>query len=314
VQAMLEPDVLIVDEALAVGDEKFQRKCYARLDELRTQGTAVLLVTHSTPTVEKYCQRAMLLDQGTVHGLGASKEIVDQYHALLYADEKAYLRFLNTSDRRTGEEGARSSHPGQPAESADSSPVETLVPAQESAPATEPPSLARPASLDRSLSTSRAHIEAVWIHDRMGEGREVFDSGEQVEVGFRLRVFQRVPKLQVGMRIRTTEGVTAYGTSTYYHDGVLAEVDAGKTYVARFRFLLDLCQGIYFISVAAAETVSATDMLYVDKRTDTLMIKIREHPISGSGIAQLHAEAFFEAATEMEMDAQAQAAWAQERQ
>ncbi|MGB2820226.1 MAG: ABC transporter ATP-binding protein, partial [Phycisphaerae bacterium] len=83
VQAQIDPEVLIVDEALAVGDEMFQRKCYARLDQLRSQGTAVVLVTHSTAAVERYCDRAVLLEAGRAHGIGPSKQIVDQYHTLL---------------------------------------------------------------------------------------------------------------------------------------------------------------------------------------------------------------------------------------
>ncbi|MBN6230484.1 ABC transporter ATP-binding protein, partial [Escherichia coli] len=61
VQACIKPDVLIVDEALAVGDEKFQRKCFEYIESLRENGCSILLVTHSTSTVEKFCQRAVLL-------------------------------------------------------------------------------------------------------------------------------------------------------------------------------------------------------------------------------------------------------------
>lgn len=95
VQACVEPDVLIVDEALSVGDEKFQRKCFDYIDTLRRRGCAILIVTHSTATVEKFCQRAVLLHKGELHGVGPAKEMVDQYHALLYSDEQTYLRYLN---------------------------------------------------------------------------------------------------------------------------------------------------------------------------------------------------------------------------
>jgi lipopolysaccharide transport system ATP-binding protein len=97
VQACVSPQVLIVDEALSVGDEKFQRKCFDYIERLREGGCSILLVTHSTATVEKFCQRGVLLHKGEVHGIGPAKEIVDQYHALLYSDEKAYLRYLNSN-------------------------------------------------------------------------------------------------------------------------------------------------------------------------------------------------------------------------
>lgn len=103
VQACIKPDILIVDEALSVGDEKFQRKCFDYIEGLRENGCSVLLVTHSTATVEKFCQRGVLLHQGRMHGVGPAKEIVDQYHALLYSDERSYLRYLNQTVHQSAE-------------------------------------------------------------------------------------------------------------------------------------------------------------------------------------------------------------------
>lgn len=76
------PDVLIVDEALAVGDIFFRQKCYSRLRELRAQGMAVLLVTHSMSDVTEFCERALLLDKGKMVFLGECKEAVLKYYAL----------------------------------------------------------------------------------------------------------------------------------------------------------------------------------------------------------------------------------------
>ncbi|MCB7467730.1 ABC transporter ATP-binding protein, partial [Lactiplantibacillus plantarum] len=76
VQACIKPEVLIVDEALSVGDEKFQRKCFDYIESLRAQGCSIILVTHSTSTVEKFCQRAILLRKGRVEAIGSAKEII----------------------------------------------------------------------------------------------------------------------------------------------------------------------------------------------------------------------------------------------
>src|SRR6478672_3840406 len=64
VQAMVDPDILIVDEALSVGDEKFQRKCFARLEELKSRGTSILFVSHSGSQIVELCERALLLEHG----------------------------------------------------------------------------------------------------------------------------------------------------------------------------------------------------------------------------------------------------------
>jgi len=75
----VKPDVLIVDEVLAVGDESFQRKGQARMQEFREQGATILLVTHTMATVQKMCQRAVWLDHGVVRALGPAGEVTEQY-------------------------------------------------------------------------------------------------------------------------------------------------------------------------------------------------------------------------------------------
>jgi ABC-type polysaccharide/polyol phosphate transport system ATPase subunit len=75
-----QPDILIVDEILGVGDESFQRKCAARIDEYRNQGATILLVSHSAALVASTCQRAALLDHGELRAIGTPEEVLDHYH------------------------------------------------------------------------------------------------------------------------------------------------------------------------------------------------------------------------------------------
>lgn len=82
VQACVKPDVLIVDEALAVGDVFFRQKCYARLEELMYQDTAVVLVTHSMTIVQDYCQNTAFLDKGRLMYFGESAESVRRFMML----------------------------------------------------------------------------------------------------------------------------------------------------------------------------------------------------------------------------------------
>ena len=87
VQVMVDPDVLIVDEALAVGDAAFQRKCFARMDALQARGTTILLVTHDTETVKQRCNRAIFLKSGTVFTDGPAEEVVTEYMRFLFPKE-----------------------------------------------------------------------------------------------------------------------------------------------------------------------------------------------------------------------------------
>jgi lipopolysaccharide transport system ATP-binding protein len=260
VQACIEPQILIVDEALSVGDEKFQRKCFDYIERLRSDGCSIILVTHSTTTVEKFCQRAALLHKGELHGLGPAKEIVDQYHALLYSDEKAYLRYMN-NQAAVGE-------------------------------ASEPGTSEKPASKSRTCrptegSELRAVIKAWEVLDKSGAYNEAFRSGDDVKIRFYVDVLGPVHEIQAGVLIRTVEGVTAFGTSTLYHDKNYLSPRSHTTLQFDFDLSLSLCQGTYFVTLAIAEAISHGDMTYLDRKTDVIILKVSETRILGSGIAAL---------------------------
>mgnify|MGYP002620216712 CR=1 FL=1 len=267
VQACIDPDILVVDEALAVGDEKFQRKCYDRFDQLRARGTSILLVTHSTTTIERFCQRAVLLHQGELHGVGPSNIIVDQYHALLYADEKAYLQFLN---REIDEGGG--------------APRTQLIDA-------EAPAL--PASEEMRTEPNerlRAQIVSCAMTNELGQSQEVFRPGDVACVTMILTCFEDIKEIQAGLSIKTVEGVHSFGTSTLYFSNNYKDAKAGDTITVRFRLSLNLCEGVYFLSMAIAEPVSQADMLYLDKRSDVIIFKVSEPKIKATGIAYLPAQ------------------------
>jgi len=81
----LDPDILLVDEVLAVGDEAFQRKCMAWMDQFRMAGKTIVFVSHAPEDVRRVCDRACVLDQGSVIFLGKTDEAIARYHALLGA-------------------------------------------------------------------------------------------------------------------------------------------------------------------------------------------------------------------------------------
>lgn len=79
IATMIEPEILIVDEVLAVGDYKFQEKCKEKMDSLLNGGTTVLFVSHSTQQVREMCDRAVWLDRGVVRMVGDANDVVDMY-------------------------------------------------------------------------------------------------------------------------------------------------------------------------------------------------------------------------------------------
>jgi len=88
VAAFVDPDVLLIDEILAVGDEYFQRKCYAKLNEFRAKRKTICFVSHDLAAVERLCQRGLLLDHGTVRAEGDIHRVLEAYHELIDAQEE----------------------------------------------------------------------------------------------------------------------------------------------------------------------------------------------------------------------------------
>ena len=81
----MEPDILIVDEALAVGDVRFQRKCYRYFKELQSRGTTIIFVTHAVELVRAHCNRAILLNQGRIEKIGMPQEVIHAYLEFMFS-------------------------------------------------------------------------------------------------------------------------------------------------------------------------------------------------------------------------------------
>jgi lipopolysaccharide transport system ATP-binding protein len=94
VQAMVDPDILIVDEALAVGDERFQRKCFLRLEELKNNGTSILFVSHAGQQIIEMCDRALLLEQGQRLLFSDPLTVVRAYQKMIYANPTDQARLI----------------------------------------------------------------------------------------------------------------------------------------------------------------------------------------------------------------------------
>src|SRR5690606_11942622 len=94
VQVQVRPDILIVDEALAVGDALFQKRCFQKLEKLRSDGVTLLFVSHDQESVRTLTTKSMLLQNGRVVATGASSEVVLAYRRQLHRDESLYFTSL----------------------------------------------------------------------------------------------------------------------------------------------------------------------------------------------------------------------------
>jgi ABC-type polysaccharide/polyol phosphate transport system ATPase subunit len=250
VATLTNPEIVIIDEALSVGDEKFQRKCYNHLENLKNKGCTILFVSHSMRTVEQICDYAYLLDYGKLLGEGEPKKIIDQYHLLLYSQENDILKNLNHSIH---------------------------IPEQNEEIEEEN---------ENNEEGKITRIEHVGMYNINGEESYVFYSGARSRIV--LKIVSDIPQddVQVGLRIKTTHGVEVYGTSSAYYNMGL-RLEAKKPVYISFEQNLRLVAGTYHVSVAIAKKIGANDMIYFDKLSDFLLFKVEEIPLTGTGIANL---------------------------
>jgi lipopolysaccharide transport system ATP-binding protein len=269
----VSPDILVVDEALAVGDEAFQRKCLARIEAIRDAGATVLFVSHSAGTVVELCDRAILLDQGEMLMQGTPKEVVTTYQKLLYApaDRAEHVRqeIITAYRDGTGQSPALDTlH--QDRES--NSEVAAIDP---SAPGLDPAYLE-----EGMLSKSVVHyekrgacIEDAHIETLDGRKVNVLATGCTYVYAYRVDIEQTLARIRCGMMIRSMTGVEIGGAASSVPQAAIPLISAGEKLFARFSFKCLLHPGVYFLSAGVLAAIGEGEE-YVDRRIDAVMFRV----------------------------------------
>ena len=242
----VEPDILIVDEALAVGDELFQRKCYSRIKQLRQSGTTILFVSHGSDSIVQLCDHALLLDRGECILAGPPKSVVAKYQKLLYApDEK--LEKIRSEIQKTGNEespGLRSYkiHPRSLSLGPDNVKQE-----KKSVKAFFDPGLI-PKSR-QAYESNGGEIKEVKISTIEGEHVNNLVRRRDYHLSYKVLFHHSFSKVRFGMLIKNITGVELGGATTHSLNEGVDLVKAGDIINVNFRFSTILQPGTYFINV-----------------------------------------------------------------
>jgi lipopolysaccharide transport system ATP-binding protein len=239
-----DPDVLIADEILAVGDAAFARKCYARIEELRARGTTILLVTHNAGTVLELCDRAVLLEQGRILEAGVPRDVMRRYNALLFAEGGAgRAPTVEAANDATSAAGARPDDHYDPS-------LEVKDPIE------YPPNGARIAS----------------ISFQNAEGRRVnrMRLGEEYVAEFRAEFERDAEGVILGIQLRNAAGVTLAGfLSRDGAEGLSAR--RGEKLTMRIPFRMLLLPGRYFVTAGIRSRLEEQSM---HKLVDAIAIEV----------------------------------------
>jgi ABC-type polysaccharide/polyol phosphate transport system ATPase subunit len=239
----VDPDLLLVDEVLAVGDEGFTHKCLDKFAEFRRRGKTILLVTHSLSVVERFCDEALWLDHGHARAHGDPKRVVDAYLTAVEEGEEALL--ATTTARAVA---AASSTPAlEPPLPTSGESATHLVTDQ--APAGQTAIQDMFLASEGRWGAREVEIAQVELVDRQGQPAFVFHSGDPFAVRLQVRAVAAVDDFVFGISLFNADGVCCYGTNTYIEQ-MTPERLAGDVQVVFDVDALDLVEGTYKLDVA----------------------------------------------------------------
>ena len=230
----VDPDVLLVDEVLAVGDEGFTHKCLDKFGEFRRRGRTILLVTHSLGLVERFCDEALWIDAGTGRANGDPRRVVGAYMSDV---ERAEEQALAVSDAR----------------------AQVQVLEGDAAPSVADPVAATSAPDDMFRASEgrwgsrEVEITNIAILGADNQPSHMFQSGDPMTVKLEVRAARPIQDFAFGIGIFNAEGVCCYGTNTWVEELAGRRLEGS----GEVRFVidgLDLTEGTYKIDVAAHST------------------------------------------------------------
>lgn len=236
------PDVLIIDEALSVGDAAFQRKCFQLIESYRVAGTTLLFVSHDIETIKKICDRAIFIKAGYLADYDIAKKVCDIYEKFLFGGNRTQI------DQNKSKIDEVESHTSK-----------------------FDPTLTT--NCEMIYGNGKANIEICWLEDVYGNKINIIEAGHSFRWCYRVKFNEDVEKPIFAMMIKTREGISLYGTDTttikVNHDKILADEYANIT----FTLVNTLAPGIYYFNCGVRHD-STEKIEFLSRRIDSAILKV----------------------------------------
>lgn len=244
VATALRPEILIVDEALAVGDIYFQQKCFRRLAAYRDAGTSLVFVTHDLPSVYRLCSRALYLDTGSLVLDATPKEVIDLYQAnVLGASQRERGTLQVSSTPPDAVEPALTPSAGDRLPTVETSALPSAV--GDSFPAGETAAIG-------SYSSPGVLIRSVRLLDERQEEATVFFGDRVMVIEVQAQFAMALPDPHVGFQIRDRSGQAIFMTTTAGLGRPVGAVGADECRIVRFELKPSLAPAQYTVTVGVA--------------------------------------------------------------
>ena len=218
----IEPEILIVDEALSVGDVFFQAKCYHKFEEFKEMGKTIIFVSHDLSSISKYCDRVILLNQGVKLGEGSAKDMIDDFKKVLVGqyelpESKSENSLLNDEEVQAA---VRNKEKGEDKEK----------------------------SKLLEYGTKEAVIEEIYLTDDRGTRSNAIIKGMEFTIHMRVRFEADLPAPIFAFSFKNAKGTEITGTNTMFEKAFLEPVKAGSVKEVSFTQKMSLQGGEYLLS------------------------------------------------------------------
>ncbi len=251
------PDILIIDEALAVGDEAFQRKCFSKIRSFQDSGGTILFVSHNSSLVMDLCTRALLLDRGKMILVGSPKKVVTCYQKLIYAGKDNESRIISEISKDSLQLDETNTINGKE--------VKNKI--------TE--------NYDSSLKpTSTIHYKhnGVFISDATiktleNEMVNILIPRNEYIFSYNVRFSDEVHKVRFGMLLKTITGLELGGATNTKFSKAIDSISKDSTVVVEFKFKCLLSSGTYFLNAGVTSCLNGTES-FLARTIDILMFKV----------------------------------------
>lgn len=259
----VDPQILIVDEALSVGDELFQRKCFARIEAIKAAGATILFVSHSGSAIVELCDRAILLDNGDKLTEGLPKSVIGKYQKLLYApsDKVDAIRASVSVGEGASAPGSTASPSGAGSRKAPDELDEFFDPHLKS-------------QSEMSYESHGALIRAPQIINMAGEPVNCLKRGRTYRYTYEVSFSVAATAVRFGMMIKTLAGVELGGAATALHaQDAISYVEPGASIRIEFAFECNLNAGTYFLNAGVLGATNGAET-YLHRLLDACLFRV----------------------------------------
>lgn len=250
------PDILVIDEALAVGDELFQRKCFSKIESMRSIGVTLIMVSHSSSAIIDHCNKAIFLDHGNKISFGRAKNVIGLYHKYIYAAPEELEKIKNEPIDKKNVVELDPTH---------------LSKENECEPFYDPNFLSKS---QVAYGTNAATIHSFGIYKLSGEQVNLLTGDHDYIYEYKVDFHGDAERIKFGMLIKTVSGIELGGSISTFSK-LKSNITASDSYTARFKFSCYLNSGVYFLNAGILGSVNNQEV-FLHRIEDAICFRVIE--------------------------------------